>query len=59
MSNGDYVYYAQSKAHPSDPMYSKAYTRKYDLAMEIAPNTDQYIVFRYSARDGSCKVISV
>jgi hypothetical protein len=53
---GGYVYYAQSKAHPSDPMYSKAYARKYDLIAAITARPDDFIVYRYSP-DGRCVVI--
>jgi hypothetical protein len=53
-----YVYYAQSKAHPGDPMYSIVDTRKYALAGTLKGREADYIVFRFSP-DGRCKVIQL
>jgi hypothetical protein len=59
VASDPYVYYAQSKAHPSDPMYAKVNTRKYLLATELAGHFDEYFVFRFSPHDGSCTVITL
>jgi hypothetical protein len=58
MSSNPYVYYAQSRAHPGDPFYAKAYTRRYELEAAIRGFEEDYIVFRYSPW-GACKVISI
>lgn len=51
-----YVYYAQSKEHPGDPMYALVDTRRYGLAQQLKGREENYFVFAYSPM-GTCKVI--
>jgi hypothetical protein len=58
MRNG-YVYYAQSKEHPSDPFYARVFGDRNRLLNWIAGSEDEFIVFRYDTDDNTCKVIDL
>lgn len=53
-----YIYFAQSRNHPSDPMYAKAFTGTTALYAALEGFEDEYIVFLYTP-DGGCKVITL
>lgn len=53
-----YVYYAQSREHPGDPMYAKVATELEALLYRIEGFEPHYIVFQFSP-SGGCKAINV
>jgi hypothetical protein len=55
MARSTYIYYAQSKRHPSDPAYSAAFTVKHELISWLGSEAHLYQVWRMSdgVREGS------